>query len=166
MDTSAAFGPLRGSARRRRRVQLSLFVVTALACAALGAFARPISAAAQPTIAVDVDPATPGVQSDATYFAGADEIAVDIVALNEPPIGAFEFEILFDSQVLEYRRFSLGPFLGSTGRVVTCVDASTQNTIQWGCATSGPAPPDGPSGDGVVATVYVHPSVASPTCLT
>jgi hypothetical protein len=140
-------------------------VLIALACAATGTLAGSSAAATEPTIAVDADVSAAGVQSDATYFAGTDEIALEIYALNEPPTGAFEFELLFDSQVLEYRRFSLGPFLGSTGRVATCLDASTQNIIHLGCATSGPAPPEGPSGDGVLAVVYVHPLVMGQTCL-
>ena len=152
--------------RRGPRALLLLIVTIALALAAIGTLVRPISAAPQPTIVVDVDPATAGAQADATYFAGTGEIGVEILALNAPPTGAFEFELFFDSRVLEYRRSTPGSFLGSTGRMPTCIDASTQHTIRFGCATRGPAPPVGPSGDGVLAVVYVHPLLPSHTCLT
>ena len=131
---------------RPRSLVFPLFVMVALACAAIGHSTRPISAAAQPTLAVDVDPATAGAQSDATYPAGTDEIGIEILALNAAPTGAFEFELSFDANVLAYRRSSAGPFLSSTGRMLGCVDASTQHTVAFGCASSGPAPPDGAVG--------------------
>lgn len=155
------------TSRAARRTFVSRLVmlgfVTVVSFVAGGLIARPAATATPPTIAIDADAGVTGVQTDATYAWGIEEIAIPIVVTDAQPTGAFEFIMAFDPAVLAYRRTTAGPFIGSTGRVPACVEASTPTTVNFGCGSIGPVPP-GPAGDGVLAVVYMHPIVPAHTC--
>lgn len=147
---------------------LRLALVLPMIAFAVGAEARtPDAARAAPvaTISLDMDPATPGVQSSVSYNEGVDQIAVDVYVQDATAIGAFEFWVSFDVTMLEYLGWSTGPFLGSTGRPVTCQKIITENTVRIGCNTSGPPPPDGPSGEGVLGTLFFRPRFGGESCI-
>jgi len=151
-----------------RRLLLPATAAALLLAAGVGLFlvvAAGTAFAAGTLIAIDADPYTPGIQNTMTYPEGTDPIEIDVVVQNATNIGAFEFQLSFDNVSLEYIGWALGPFLGSTGRVVTCQQIITENTIRIGCTTTGPPPPDGPSGDGVLVKIGFHPKFPGTTCL-
>lgn len=117
------------------------------------------------TIAVDTDPGTPGIQTNTNYPTGLSEIDIDIVVLNADKAGAFEFLLYYDGAMLEFLGWTLGPFITSTGRFATCDQIITDNTVRIGCATSGPPPPDGASGDGILAHLRFRPLQQGTVCI-
>ena len=124
------------------------------------------SAATNPTIALDFDPATPGVQSSAQVPYTTGEFEIDVVVLNAEETGAFEFVMTFENLFLDFTRFEVGPFLSSTGRPVSCLNESTENTVRVGCVTEG-ATPAGPTGDGVLLRLFFTPTLTGgETCFT
>lgn len=157
--------PVRVSPRVRLSAPMRLVLIALAAIACALALTRDARAGGPAFIRLDMDPATPGVQDTVTYPLGVDEITVDVVVENANAIGAFEFYLAFNPVFLELRGWSVGPFLGSTGRTVSCVQVITENTLRLGCTTSGPPPPDGPSGDGVLAHLRFHPRFAGETCI-
>jgi len=158
-----------GAPRHRRSPPLPLVAVAALA-ALLGAWCGgsraygPAQAAGSAQIVLDFDPATPGVQAQATVPYGTDPIQVDVVILNANNIGAFEFYLAYDSVSLAFDGWTLGPFLGSTGRPVSCFPIISENTVRIGCTTTG-LEPDGPSGDGVLVHLFFHARFTGQTCM-
>jgi hypothetical protein len=141
-------------------------LAVALCCVAIG-FARGgagAHAAGTALIALDMDPSTPGIQNSASYIEGTDPITIDVVVQNADEIGAFEFKIYFDIEALEYLSYSAGPFLGSTGRPISCIPILSENTLRLGCTSTGISPP-GPSGDGVLASLYFRARHAGTTCI-
>lgn len=142
-------------------------LLLALAIAACGLLAvraepRPV-AAANAVIALDMDPSTPGIQNRATYDLGTESIQVDVVVVDAQAIGAWEIYLSFDITMLEYLYWSQGPFLGSTGRNTQCFQVITENTLRFGCTSTGIEPP-GPSGTGVLASMFFRPKFAGGTC--
>ena len=108
-------------------MRLLLALCTLLACVAATLVPpRHTEGAGSATIALDMDPATPGVQSTATYPSTTTDIYVDVVVQNADAIGAFEFELSIPFG-LHYVDFTQGPFLGSTGRPVD-VPADTSDS--------------------------------------
>ncbi len=146
----------------------ALVAVTAIALAALVLSApphRPVAGAGAAVISVDANRVDPGPQ--ATGFAAVTEaeIAVDIDIQNADAIGAWESEVLYDPSYLVFLRWSPGAFLGSTGRSTSCQQVIQATTIHVGCGTPGTPSPPGPSGDGLLATVYFRPKAVGQTCL-
>ncbi|HXF51791.1 MAG TPA: hypothetical protein VNM43_08935 [Dehalococcoidia bacterium] len=89
------------------------------------------------------------------------EFTVDVTIANASNVGAYEVTVLhafnnvggIEIGVFEVVSVTNGPFLGSTGRPVTCFDPRIDNLgVRFGCVTSGPQPP-GAGGSGVLATV-------------
>jgi len=83
---------------------------------------------------------------------------VQIMADNVANLGDFQFQLTYDDKRLEFISVGKGPFLGSSGREVTCFDARgsqapASNVVGYACATLGPKPPAGAAGSGVLATV-------------
>lgn len=137
----------------------SLRVVLALCVLAAGvsvmlALPDTSQGAGSATIALDMDPSTPGLQTSVTYPSNVSDVYIDAVVQNADEIGAFEFglDIPFG---LDYVDYALGPFLGSTGRPVQCqqIPPIPETLVRIGCATTGLTPP-GPSGDGVLLTLH------------
>lgn len=125
----------------------------------------PVSADGPAVIALDMDPATPGVQTTISVNEGVEAVQVDVAVQNANAIGAFEFMVSFDIIALEFVGWEAGPFLGSTGRPVTCFRVITENTLRIGCTSTGPPPPEGPSGDGVLTKLYFRPRWTGETCI-
>jgi len=89
------------------------------------------------------------------------EFVIDITVSGAANVGSYEvllqyaFNDLggFSPGVLNFVSFTNGPFLGSTGRAVTCVEPVIEALgVRIGCVTTGPNPP-GPSGGGLLAQV-------------
>lgn len=106
----------------------------------------PVSCAPEPG-------ATACVQPPELTTPPGHSFSVDIVADEITGLGAYQFTLAFDPSVIALTGVSNGPFLGSTGRPVSCGDPSFgAGSVRFMCTTLGPAPP-GPSGSGVLATV-------------
>lgn len=137
-------------------VVVSAVIAFVLASAALPGASLGAGSAA---VVLDMDPGAPGIQNTRSYPAGTTDIYVDVWVLNADAggIGAFEFEIAIPFG-LQYVEYTLGPFLGSTGRPVQCsqLPAIPEGRVRIGCATTGLTPP-GPSGDGLLATLHFRP---------
>lgn len=148
-----------------------IVVVSAVIACVLASVALPGASlgAGSAAIVLDMDPGTPGIQSTHTYPTGTTDIYVDVWVLNADAggIGAFEFEIAIPFG-LRYVDYTLGPFLGSTGRPVQCrqIPEIPEGRVRIGCATIGLTPP-GPSGDGLLATLHFRPLplVAGDLCM-
>ena len=165
MDYTASTHPyVHPPGRRVARVAmlLSAMLVVSLIFAAL-ASRHTSEAAGSAIIALDMDPSTPGIQASASYPEGAASIQVDAVVVNANAIGAWEFYLSFDVTMLEYLYWTPGPFLGSTGRPTQCFQVVTENTLRLGCTSTG-ITPDGPSGDGVIASMFFRPKFPGGTC--
>ncbi len=68
-------------------------------------------------------------------------------------LGAFEFVIQFDPSFVKLGGIRTGPFLGSSGRTVSCAQRAVGlGAIAFRCNTTGPLPA-GPAGSGVVASL-------------
>jgi hypothetical protein len=80
-------------------------------------------------------------------------VDVTIDVSNVANLGAYQFELNFDRNILQFVQVTNGPFLGSTGRPVFCPAPFTDiQNVRFGCATTGGSPP-GPTGAGTLATV-------------
>lgn len=156
-------------ARLAARLPLRIAALLLLMGALGGVDALPPShhagAAGPLAIVLDMDPATPGVQDSVSVPQGTPEIAIDVVIQNGVDVGAFEFWVAFDVVALQFLGWTEGPYLTSSGRVSTCVSLINETSVRIGCGTIGPAPPDGPSGDGVLATLRFRPRFSGQTCL-
>jgi hypothetical protein len=98
------------------------------------------------TAAVIVDPASQAV-------VVGDYFTVDVRVENVNNLGAYEFALEFDPDVVSYVTVTNGPFLGSSGRPVFCPDAITDvGKLRFGCVTSDGETP-GASGSGQLAQV-------------
>lgn len=105
--------------------------------------------------------ATLGTSPSSLSAAVGTEFTVDVTVTNASNVGAYEVSLFHafndvggvEIGVFEVVSITNGPFLGSTGRPVTCLDPAIDNiSVRFGCVTSGPTPP-GASGSGVLATV-------------
>ena len=77
---------------------------------------------------------------------------VNVRIENAVNLGAFQFELTYNSTCIQATGATVGPFLGSTGRTVTPVGPTFgTGSITFGAASHGTA--SGPSGSGVLATV-------------
>lgn len=89
-------------------------------------------------------------------------------------LGAYEIEIGFDPEVIQYQSTENGPLLTSTGRLIwMCFHASGHDpdngVIVWSCTTTGNPPgqpePFGPEGSGLLATITFAPRMEGTTPL-
>ena len=104
----------------------------------------------------------------ASVSAGADfsvQVTVADVA-NYDGLGGYEWRLVFDPTIIQYKSVVDGPFLGSAGRTVSqcftefptkALDPPDTASVRFGCATGGGSYPDygaiGPTGSGVLSTV-------------
>jgi hypothetical protein len=80
-------------------------------------------------------------------------------------LGAFQFTLTYDDDILEFVSVQEGDFLGSSGRTVNCLPPSQQaTTAKFACVTLGAQPP-GADGSGVLATVTLDARRQGPTPL-
>ncbi|MBN2001549.1 T9SS type A sorting domain-containing protein [candidate division KSB1 bacterium] len=82
--------------------------------------------------------------------------SINIKIENSNNLGAFQFDIVFNTGIVRADNAHIGAFLGGTGRTVIPVGPDIDNTsatgvITFGAATFGAG--DGPSGSGILATV-------------
>lgn len=85
--------------------------------------------------------------------SAGDGFSVDIVADDVTNLGAFSFTLGFDSSILAFDSATGGPFLGSSGREVTCLSPVVgSDDVTFNCLTTEAAPP-GPDGAGILASV-------------
>lgn len=111
----------------------------------------PRAAAQEAKLRLDV----PSAQIRVGDPAFAVEVAVDDVV----NLGAFEFDLTYDSSVLEFVGVDVGPFLGSSGRNVRCLDPRVHpGYVRFVCVTLGATPARGADGSGVLATVTLAPT--------
>ncbi|MEX1254345.1 MAG: hypothetical protein WEE64_08385 [Dehalococcoidia bacterium] len=81
------------------------------------------------------------------------QFAVDVTIEKATNLGSFFVVVTFDQDFVEVVDYDLGPFLGSTGRAVTCQTVVIEPyRITVDCDTSG-ASPLGPNGPGVLASI-------------
>jgi len=67
-------------------------------------------------------------------------------------LGVYEFRIEYDPAILELVGVENASFLGSTGRLTSCSDASEPGTIDYHCNTNTESPP-APTGGGRLAEI-------------
>ncbi len=104
-------------------------------------------------------PCAPGVgtrvcvQPAALSIGLGDNFSVDVAVDSVSGLGAYQFTLVFDPNIVAFSSVSNGFFLGSSGRVVFCDSPRlTLNSVRFACVTLGPTPP-APSGSGVLARV-------------
>ncbi len=98
------------------------------------------------TTAMVIDPASQEV-------VVGDYFTVDVRVDNVNNLGAYEFTLQFDPELIDYVTVTDGDFLGSTGRVVFCPNPITDvGTVRFGCVSSDGGTP-GASGSGQLAQV-------------
>jgi len=98
------------------------------------------------TTAVVIDPASQEV------LVG-ERFTVDVMAQNINNLGAYEFTLRFDPNIINYVSVSDGWFLGSTGRSVFCPTPIADGwMLRFGCVTTGLGMP-GASGSGQLAQI-------------
>lgn len=109
------------------------------------------------------------VVAPSTWPPGGGIFEVRIEAEGVTNLAAFQFKLAFDPAVLGFDGVEATPFLGSTGRTVSCWGGELlppQHDIFFlGCGTLGGAPP-GPAGSGVLAIARFHPVGTGPSPLT
>jgi hypothetical protein len=102
--------------------------------------------------------ATVRVEAPSTEIvANGSPFTVSVVVEDVANLGAFEFDLTYDSAVLTPAGFEDGPFLGSSGRQVQCLPSRAQEGLAGlTCVTLG-ATPAGPNGSGVLASITFQP---------
>ena len=96
------------------------------------------------------------VHLEAPGKVGLEDGAVEASAVvsDAKNLGAFEIELTYDPAILEAQEVERGPFLGSSGRTVSCIEPRLERGfLRFVCVTLGPAPP-GADGTGVLATFH------------
>jgi hypothetical protein len=95
-------------------------------------------------------------------FISGPDLPVDIRVQDlsyQGGLGSFSFTITFDPGAASVVSAGPGPFLGSTGRPVSCgTPVIDPGSLSYNCTSSGPAP--GPQGSGVLASVTLRPGSA------
>ena len=86
-----------------------------------------------------------------TVTAGTD-VVIDVRVSNVTNLGAYEFEISYFGNALNFVGITQGAFLGSTGRSVFCLSPQLDDgKLRFGCVTLGAG--TAPSGSGLLATI-------------
>jgi len=132
---------------------------------ALAGYGR-LLAAALTGVAVLLLGASPAAGQEATVrmeapsteiVANGSPFTVSVVVQDVTNLGAFEFDLTYDSAILTSAGIEEGVFLGSSGRQVQCLPSRTQaGLVGLTCVTLG-ATPDGPNGSGVLASITFQP---------
>ena len=97
-----------------------------------------------------------------TVFPHTGEFSMDVVITDVIDLGAFEFDVVYDPDVVSVVRMELGDFLDRTGRTVASgYDDTLERDGRYSFYAYSSCPSDpgrpGPSGDGVLATTFLSP---------
>jgi hypothetical protein len=88
--------------------------------------------------------------------AGRGQFPVDVIVDDVANLGAFQFTLSYDAALLQFVDVHEGAFLGSSGRIVDCLDPRVEpGSVVFVCVTLGPNPP-GSDGSGTLATVTLN----------
>jgi hypothetical protein len=112
-----------------------------------------------------------------TVDVGSGDFTVDVVVDGVTNLGAYEFHVSFDPNVIRFVGVENGPFLGSTGRTLLCPAPNLEydeagdapNKLRFGCGTGAPGSDlamPGPDGSGVIATITFAATAAGTSPLT
>jgi hypothetical protein len=115
--------------------------------------------AVAPDTKVRLEPADSVVGLNETF-------AVQVVIEKVNDLGAFQFELTYDSSILQVKEAALDDFLGSTGRSVVPIEPQVDNErgrTTVGAINLGSGP--GPSGTGVLAIITFIAQGAGSTVL-
>lgn len=86
-----------------------------------------------------------------------DSFEVRLDAENVESLGAFQFRLTYNPQILEFLNVTRGDFISSTDREVVCGDPErTETSVLLRCITLGENPP-GASGNGTLAVAEFRP---------
>lgn len=93
------------------------------------------------------------------------ETAVDVVVEGVENLGAFQFTLAYDEEVLDLIGVTRGSFLTETGREAVCPDPlPEEGRVEFRCVTLGEEPP-GPDGAGVLASVQLSAEAGGDSAL-
>lgn len=95
--------------------------------------------------------------SDQVTVAAGQATRVDVMIEDGVNLGSFQFNLLYDPDLVEVKIVQLGEFLGSTGRQPTPLGPRTDRPgdTAFGAFTLGGADQRGPDGGGRLATVQL-----------
>jgi hypothetical protein len=100
-------------------------------------------------------------------FINGPPVVVDFRARNvtyPTGLGAFQFDMTYNTAVANPTSVIEGPFLGSSGRTTQCITpVASPGELSYSCNTIGPGAPtgfNGPQGSGVLARVTFQPGSA------
>ena len=134
-----------------RNVRMGALLVLAALVAGGGLFAlesaRGVSAQSSDTVVRLTGPVV-------SVKKGDEHLPFEVSVENVKNIGSFQFELTYDSKILEYESAEKADFLGSTGREVVCNPITEAGAARFTCVTLRPNPL-GPDGSGKLATVYL-----------
>ncbi|MCH7793040.1 MAG: hypothetical protein IID31_12265, partial [Planctomycetes bacterium] len=99
-----------------------------------------------------------------TAFTGG-QVDIEIAVDNIFNLGAFQFDLVFDSVLLSPVSVTKAGLIGSTGRSVVCLPALQADRVTFACATLG-TDPAGPNGSGILALVTLQADAAGFSTLT
>jgi hypothetical protein len=99
----------------------------------------------------------------ASVATGGSAFDVEVHVEGATNLGAYELQLRFDPAVVQFTEAADGPFLGSTGRTVSCLppilppeSGLEPGNVRFGCVTLAPEPP-GPDGSGLLSTARFTP---------
>jgi len=96
---------------------------------------------------------------------GTTDFGVEIAVENTSELGAFDFTLQFDSDLIHLVNAEVGSLLGSTGRTVICPPPIIgEHSVRFGCNTVGLSPP-GPSGSGALGLLRFSPNATGSSSL-
>jgi len=114
----------------------------------------------------ETQPAKVAVEPMTSTLEAGDSFTVSVVISNAVNVGAFQFEMAYEPDVVHVDRAILGPFLGSSGRAALPAGPYIDNETGWmsfGGFSFGTQP--GPDGGGVLAEVALTGEGAGSTLL-
>ncbi|MEX0751066.1 MAG: cohesin domain-containing protein [Dehalococcoidia bacterium] len=137
-----------------------LLIFAAIACSAL----LTASALAAQEGAASITTTTEEVDRD-----GERVIRIDVSVENVSNLGAFQFVMNFDGEVVhptEDNTVQIGEFLASSDREVFCPETVIDaNALRYYCVTLGEEPPDGAEGSGLLASIFFTANESGSTTL-
>ncbi len=97
------------------------------------------------------------VQPAAASSAIGQPLVAGVAVRNAADLAAFQFRLDYDPAFLVLNSALPAPFLGSSGRSVSCTQLTGSGHVVVACVTQGPAPPPGVEGAGVLVDLLFTP---------